>query len=116
MTTLKAAAETAIGDYKTGLTFYQKCQYEKALQYFQSASDEDFNFWQSYQMTGYCYFYLRDKDGAISAFETSLRLHPNNPSLKRFCDGLKKGTMDILLQPVAVENSPAPTPVSLGMR
>ena len=113
---LKGMAGTALDEYKAGLSYYQKCQYEKALGYFQAAADMDMGFWQSYQMAGYCYFYLRDKDNALSAFTESLRLHPRNASLKKFYEGLKGGTLDILLQPVMVNASPEPvgTPVALG--
>jgi len=113
----KVRAESALADYKAGLALYQKCQYEKALEHFQWAMDDDFNFWQSYQMAGYCYFYLREKENALNAFEESLRLKPNNPPLRKFYASLKTGKTGGLLQPVIMESKavPADTPFNLGL-
>jgi len=88
-----------IRDYKMGLSFYLKGNYEKALVRFEQAIDENFDFWQSYQMVGYCYFELRDKDEAMKAFEESLRINPNNPPLVRIYNNLKSGKLDIPLRP-----------------
>ncbi len=110
-------AETALLDYQTGLALYQKCKYEKALAYFQWAQDVDFNFWPAYQMAGYCYFYLRERDSALDSFEESLRLHPANASLRKFYNSLKTGKTNVLLQPIMVDSKPASMtpPISLGL-
>src|SRR5580692_9762103 len=63
-------------DYKKGLDLYGKGCYEAALVRFQLAIDENWTFWQSYQMVGYCYFELRDKESALQAFEQSLKINP----------------------------------------
>jgi len=36
---------------------------EEALARFLRSADENFNSWQSYEMEGYCYFEMREKDG-----------------------------------------------------
>jgi tetratricopeptide (TPR) repeat protein len=89
-----------VRDYKMGLSFYLKGTYEKALVRFEQAIDHNFDFWQSYQMVGYCYFELRDRDEALKAFEESLRINPNNPKLIKIYNNLKTGNLEIPLRPV----------------
>ncbi len=89
-----------VRDYKMGLSLYLKGNYEKALVRFEQAIDNNFDFWQSYQMVGYCYFELRDKEEALKAFEESLRINPNNPKLIKIYNSLKSGNLDIPLRPV----------------
>ena len=101
---------TPKSDYLKGLDFYSKGQYEAALLRFQWAIDEDWNFWQSYQMVGYCYFELRDKEGALNAFAESLKIHPNNPKLAKIYNDLKSGNLDIPMRPVEAAQ-PIGTPV-----
>ncbi len=43
-------------EYNKGLTLYHKGHYEDALELFQQAIDENLEFWQAYQMSGYCHF------------------------------------------------------------
>jgi tetratricopeptide (TPR) repeat protein len=98
--------DTAKIDYRTGLELYQQGRYEQALERFQFSSDEDWNFWQSYQMAGYCYFELREKDSALSAFKESLRIHPDNPQLARIYADLRAGALEVPIRPV---DGPQPT-------
>lgn len=114
LATLGRAETIAAKYYLAGLQFYEKSQYDDALEKFERATDENFDFWQSYQMIGYCYFYLRQKDNALTAFAESLRLHPDNPKLMRLCDNLKSGALDFPLQPVALNPEPVGTPVVVG--
>ncbi len=98
-------------DYRVGLNLYAKGRYEAALVRFQLAIDGNWDFWQSYQMVGYCYFELREKDAALKAFTESLKIKPNNPQLVKIVDELKTGTLDIPLRPVEAEAQPIGTPV-----
>lgn len=77
---------------------------------FQLAIDGDWTFWQSYQMAGYCYFELRNKESALSAFEESLKIHPVNPKLTKIYNDLKSGTLNIPVRPVEAA-LPVGTPV-----
>jgi tetratricopeptide (TPR) repeat protein len=95
------AGDTAIADYKIGLSLYSGGHYESALNHFLQAVDENFDFWQSYQMVGYCYFEMREKEEALKAFEESLKLNPNNPKLVKIYNDLKAGSLDIPLRPAA---------------
>lgn len=109
---LLAATKGSIRDYKKGLEFYGQGRYEQALERFELAIDGNFNFWQSYQMVGYCYFELRDKEAALQAFQESLKINPQNPQLARIYNDLKSGTLDIPVRPVA-EPLPVGTPVEI---
>lgn len=104
---------TPENDYCKGLDLYAKGNYEAALERFQLAIDGNWNFWQSYQMAGYCYFEMRDKEGAFKAFEESLKIKPDNPGLVKIVNDLKTGTLDIPVRPVEAEAQPIGTPVYL---
>ncbi|HTC19809.1 MAG TPA: tetratricopeptide repeat protein [bacterium] len=99
------------GDYKKGLDLYGQGRYEDALVRFQLAIDENWTFWQSYQMVGYCYFELREKESALRAFEQSLKINPQNPKLAKVYNDLKSGSLDIPVRPVDNEPLPIGTPV-----
>ncbi len=102
---------TPEGDYKKGLYLYGQGRYEAALVRFQLAIDENWSFWQSYQMVGYCYFELREKESALKAFEQSLKINPHNPKLVKVYTDLKSGSLDIPMRPVESELQPIGTPV-----
>ena len=95
-----AGKDIAVDNYNLGLSLFYKNHYEQALSRFLEAADQNFNSWQSYEMAGYCYFEMRDKDGALEAFEESLRLNPKNTRLVKVYNNLKEGAADIPLRPV----------------
>jgi tetratricopeptide (TPR) repeat protein len=81
-------AATSLDYYQAGLRLYDQHQYADAERYFQAAIQEDSNNWQAYQGLGLCQYAQGDKSGAKASFQQSLSLHPDNPSLKSFSDGL----------------------------
>jgi tetratricopeptide (TPR) repeat protein len=91
-------------DYLKGLDLYLSGHYEEALTRFHWAIDEKWDFWQSYQMLGYCHFELREKEAALGAFQESLRLNPKNPALLKIVKDLKSGALDIPVRPVLPED------------
>ena len=93
-------------DYLKGLDLYLAGHYEEAITRFHWAIDEKWDFWQSYQMLGYCHFELREKEAALDAFRESLRLNPKNPALVKIVADLKSGALDIPVRPVIVEEHP----------
>jgi tetratricopeptide (TPR) repeat protein len=101
----KAESDNGLKDYKKGLQLYQQSRYEQALERFQQAIDENLEFWQAYQMVGYCCFELHQKDEAIKAFEESLDLNPNNSKLSKVYKDLKSGALDVPVRPVAEASS-----------
>ncbi len=94
-------AGNGLKEYKKGLNLYHQGHYEEALELFQQAIDENLEFWQSFQMVGYCHFEMRQKEAAMKAFEESLDLNPNNPKLAKIYRDLQTGTLDIPVRPVA---------------
>ncbi len=98
---LKAGSDPFVSNYDQGLSFFCKSNLEEALSHFLQSADENFNSWQSYEMAGYCYFEMREKDGALEAFEESLAINPHNPRLVKVYNDLKAGAADIPLRPVA---------------
>jgi tetratricopeptide (TPR) repeat protein len=114
LTTVVFAAPKATQDekdYRQGMTLYHAGHYEEALVRFQMAIDENWGFWQSYQMVGYCHFELREKEAALRAFEESLRINPKNEKLVKIYNDLKAGTLEVPVRPVEAAAQPAGTPV-----
>ena len=97
----QAKSDNGLKDYKKGLQLYQQARYEQALERFQQAIDENLDFWQAYQMVGYCCFEMRQKEEAIKAFEECLDLNPNNPKLAKVYKDLISGALDVPVRPVA---------------
>jgi tetratricopeptide (TPR) repeat protein len=83
-----ALAATSWEYYQAGMRFYNGHDYSQAARYFQAAIQEDPDNWQAYQGLGLCDYALGDREGAKQAFDQSLRIHPNNPSLARFDESL----------------------------
>ena len=100
-------------DYRKGLDLYKAGRYEEAITRFRWAIDENWAFWQCYQMVGYCLFELREKDGALDAFEQSLKIHPENAPLWKVYQDLKTGALEVPVRPVEAQFHPAGPPVEL---
>jgi tetratricopeptide (TPR) repeat protein len=98
---LMAGSDSSIVSYNQGLSFFSKNHFEEALSHFLQAADQNFNSWQSYQMAGYCYFQLRDKNSALEAFGESLKINPHNAHLVKVYNDLKEGAAILPLRPVA---------------
>ena len=97
----QAKADNGVKDYKKGLWFYQQGRYEDALEHFQQAIDQNLEFWQAYQMVGYCCFEMHQKEAALRAFEEALDLNPRNSKLTKIYNDLKNGQLEVPVRPVA---------------
>jgi len=97
---LKADSDPFVTNYNQAMSFFSNNRYEEALSHFLQSADENFNSWQSYEMAGYCYFQMREKDGALEAFEESLKINPQNQRLVKVYVDLKAGAADLPLRPV----------------
>jgi tetratricopeptide (TPR) repeat protein len=111
MASRKDSTRNAEWYYEAGLALYQKANYEDALVRFEQALDENFDYWQSYQMIGNCHYNLRNKEKALAAFEQSLRINPSNLKLAGYYQRLKTGKVCLQLMPEEYNPQPVGTPV-----
>ncbi len=73
--------------YNAGLDLLMKQHdYDKAVQYFRAAIDQRPDYWQAYQFLGESYYQASNRTEAVVAMRESLRLHPNNPNLRKFME------------------------------
>ncbi len=86
LTALTHAAET--DDYQAALENYRQGQYGQAAIGFQKVIQEDPHSWQAYQGLGCSLFQEGNKAVALQAYQTSLQLNPNNPTVKSMVDML----------------------------
>jgi tetratricopeptide (TPR) repeat protein len=78
--------------YNAGIGLFQQKDYERAIQYFHASIQEKPDFWQAYQFLGEAYYQNSNRTEAVVAIEESLRLHSNNPELKKFLDMVKSNS------------------------
>jgi tetratricopeptide (TPR) repeat protein len=88
-----------------GTQAFQHKQYEMAISYYNSAIDEDMNYWPSYQALGTVYYYKKNYKEALKNFEKALELNPESAPLRKFVNALR---VYLRLPPLA---APTPTPV-----
>lgn len=89
-----------------GDALMQKGLYAKAADYFQQATQADPNDWQSFESLGNAYMKMNENSKALDAYEASLRIHPNNPTLETLADSLKGQAI------TSDSNTPPPVPTS----
>ncbi len=75
--------------YNAGVDLFQNHDYEKAVQYFRAAVGERSDYWQAYQFLGEAYYQSANRTEAVVAMEASLKIHPNNPDLRKFVAKIK---------------------------
>jgi tetratricopeptide (TPR) repeat protein len=78
--------------YAAGMDLFKNHDYDKAVQYFHAAVDQRPDYWQAYQFLGEAYYQTANRTEAIVAMEESLRLHPDNPDLRKFIDRIRAGS------------------------
>lgn len=104
-----AQAYTSNDYYKAGITYYSQQDFPKAIAYLKWAAQLDANNWKANQVLGYAYYKSGDYANAVTAFEKSLQVNPNNPSLKSFDDLVRAKAG---LGTSSVSTAPAPPPVT----
>ena len=87
---------------------YQTGDYNRAVQYLNAAVQVDPSNWQAYQVLGTVYYKTNDHQAALTAFDKSLAIHSDNPSLKSFADQIRAS----LALPPPVTSATAPPPGS----
>ncbi len=75
--------------YNAGMDLFKGRDYEKAVQYFKAAVDERPDYWQAYQFLGEAYYQNSNRTEAVLAMEQSLKLHPDNPDLRKFISKIR---------------------------
>jgi len=75
--------------YNAGMDLFKNHDYEKAVQYFHAAVEERPDYWQAYQFLGEAYYQTANRTEAVVAMEQSLKLHPNNPDLRKFLSKIR---------------------------
>jgi tetratricopeptide (TPR) repeat protein len=78
--------------YNAGTDLFKNHDYEKAAQYFRAAVDQRPDYWQAYQFLGEAYYQNANRTEAVVAMEESLRLHPDNPDLRKFVVKIRAGS------------------------
>jgi len=87
---LGALATTSEEYYAAGLRLFKDQDYEKSIKYFQAALEQKSDYWQAYQYLGEAYYMTANRTEAVAAMERSLRLHPDNPELRRFVERVRE--------------------------
>jgi tetratricopeptide (TPR) repeat protein len=104
------AQTPAQADYQKAAALYNQGNYEQALIYCQNAEDDDLNFWQAYELDGYCQYYLGKSTEMMEAFNASLKIHPENEQLTAFMAKLaKKNEQPPTNSPVTVQSDVNPS-------
>jgi tetratricopeptide (TPR) repeat protein len=99
-------AQEHASDYvRMGTRAFEKKQYDLAISYYNSAIDEDMNYWPAYQALGTIYYIKKDYKETLKNFEKALELNPDSETLRKFVAGLR-AYMHLAPLP-----TPTPTPV-----
>ena len=77
--------------YNGGAWLYSKKDYENALKEFERCIEINNKFWQGWQGIGSCCLAQGRINDAISAFEKSLKINPNNAKFTELIKRLKRG-------------------------
>ncbi len=84
--------ETAKDYFNEAKTAYDQGDFMAAVDDDQKAIEKDPKNWRAYQSLGNAYFHMGKTDDARAAYQQSLDLYPNNPSLKKFIRHLSAST------------------------
>lgn len=79
-------------------------KYDLALEYYQSAVDDNADCWQAYVGMGNCYYYEKKLKESLKAYQQAQKINPDNPELGRFILFLRSKIG-------AVAPKPTPTPL-----
>ncbi len=107
---LSRADNATAQDYDdSGQALYRQGLYEKAVPYFQNAIQADPADWQAYENLGDAYAKLNNNASALTAYQMSLQIHPDNPVLKTQIDLLKaSASSPVTPPPSGGEAAPPP--------
>jgi tetratricopeptide (TPR) repeat protein len=78
--------------YNAGIGLFQQKDYDRAIEYFHAAIQEKPDFWQAYQFLGEAYYQDSNRTEAVVAIQQSLKIHSDNPELKKFLAMIKSNS------------------------
>ena len=105
---LAQAANAQAQEYdELGMSLYRQGLYAKAITYFQNAVQADPTDWEGYENLGNAYFKINDNADALSAYQKSLQINPNNSTLENIVQSMQGNTAPAAAN--ARSNSPADT-------
>jgi len=84
-----AWAQSAVSTYNEANALAKSGQWEPAAQKYEAATQADPNLWQAYMGLGNAYHNLGRDPEALKAYDKSLELHPDNPTLKAYVEKLR---------------------------
>jgi len=84
-----ALAQTAVETYNEGNALGKAGKWEQAAQKYEAATQADPNLWQAYMGLGNAYHNLGRDTEALKAYDKSLSLHPDNPTLKAYVEKIQ---------------------------
>ena len=83
------AVATSDAYYQAGNKLYMQGNYDLCIRYYKAAIQVDPQNWKAYQALGSCEYHMGLKDAAISDFNHSLTINPNNPPLQGFVNRIQ---------------------------
>ncbi len=87
---LSHAINAAAQEYdEQGMALYHQGRYSKSVVYFQKAAQADPSDWQAYENLGNTYLKLKNNEAALSAYQDSLRINPDNITVENIVNNLK---------------------------
>lgn len=88
-----------------GNTAYNGQKYDLAMEYYNSAIDDNPDCWQAYVGLGNCYYYQKKYKDSLKNYEKALKMDPDNSELVKF--------VQFLRAKVGVLAAPTPTPTAI---
>ncbi len=84
---------------------YNNEKYELAMDYYNSAIDDNPDCWQAYVGLGNCFYYRKKYKDSLKSYEKALKMNPGNSDLMKFVQFLR-GKVGLLAVP-----TPTPTAI-----
>ena len=78
---LAAFTAESLADYKTAISLFKRQKYRDALKELQPDVSRNPDWEFGHRLAGLCYFYLKEYDNAIRAFERAAELKSTEPSV-----------------------------------
>lgn len=90
---------------RMGTQAFHNKQYDMAISYYNSAIDENIDYWPAYQSLGIVYYAKKNYKEALKNFQKAYELNPTNEPLRKFVNALR---VYLRMTPLP---APTPTPV-----